>query len=269
MRYALVAALLTLAAGTAVAVGYFAIADVTAVTKHRTHVVRGDVSRIVVDSADGDVDVRATSADDVTVRETRHSWMREPELRMSLRDGVLDIAVECPNLSPGCADDLEITAPRDVRLAQVDVDSGDVSVAGLASGRVVARSDSGDVEVRGVGGPVVAAADSGDVLADDVRGALTLSADSGDVTGSRLHGDRVSGRADSGDVSLGLLVAPRLVTASADSGDVEVAVPTGRYRIEAAADSGEVDIERVLRDDLAGRRIDARADSGDVVVRGG
>ncbi len=268
MRLLLAAALLVTTAGVAVAIGVLAFSDTFASTERRTHEVRASVSRVVVQDSSGDVAVRPSDDGRVTVRETRRSWWREPEFHMSARDGVLLVSVDCPSGSPGCSDDLDIAVPRSLDSVRVEVDSGDVSLGSLRADRAVAHSDSGDVEVHGHAGPLDLATDSGDVLADDVHGVVTMAADSGDVTGRALRGDRVSGTADSGDVSVALLAAPRALVATADSGDVEVDVPTGRYRVDAEADSGDVDVMRVVRDDLAPRRIDARADSGDVVVRG-
>jgi hypothetical protein len=268
MRILLAVALLLTTAGIAVAFGVLAFADGFADTERRTHDVRASVSRVVVQGSSGDVDVRPSADGRVTVRETRRSLWREPEFHMSARDGVLLVSVDCPSASPGCSDDLDIAVPRSLDSVQVEVDSGDVSLGSLRARRTVAHSDSGDVEVRGHAGPLDLAADSGDVLAEDVRGAVRMAADSGDVTGRGLRGERVTGTADSGDVSIAVLAAPRALAVSADSGDVEVDVPSGRYRVAAEADSGDVEVERLLRDDLAPRRIDARADSGDVVVRG-
>jgi hypothetical protein len=268
MRIALWSGILLLVAGVAATVGLAVMADAFQRTDERQHVVRGSVSRVIVEGSNGDVSLRTSSAARVTVREQRRFWLRAPKLDLSLRDGVLRVAASCDGWAPGCSDDLEIAAPPSVRATDVSVDSGDVSVATRDASRIVATSDSGDVEVHGSRGAVEASTGSGDVSAEDVRGPLTMATDSGDVSGRRLRSTTVSGSSDSGDVSIGVLVTPRSVAATTDSGDVDVAVPSDRYRLDAETDSGDVALERIFRDDLAPHRIDARTDSGDVLVRG-
>jgi hypothetical protein len=237
-------------------------------TERRSHVLRGAVTRVVVEGTSGDVALRSGPAGRVTVAEKRHFWLHKPKLDLALRAGVLTVRVRCGHFGPGCSDDLRIAAPPGIGRASVDVDSGDVSLSAVDAGLVVARTDSGDVSVHGAPGAVDLRAGSGDLEADDVAGAARLETDSGDVTGRRLRGDRVSASADSGDVDVALLAAPRALTARADSGDVDVEVPADRYRIDADADSGDVRLDGLLRDDRSARRIDAHADSGDVTVRG-
>jgi hypothetical protein len=237
-------------------------------TERSSHVLRGDVSSVVVEGASGDVALRSGPAGRVTVAEKRRYWLRKPKLELSLARGVLTVRVQCSWFGPDCSDDLRITAPPGVDAAVVDVDSGDVSLRAFDAGRVVARTDSGDVSVRSAPGALDVRADSGDVEVDDVRGAVRLATDSGDVTGRGLRGPVVSASADSGDVAVALLVAPRALSAHTDSGDVDLDVPSDRYRVDADADSGDVSLDGLLRDDRAVRHIDARSDSGDVTVRG-
>ena len=219
-------------------------------TDHRSHVVRGTVSRVVVGADNGDVAVRSGPAGRVTVAESRHYLWRKPKLELTLRNGVLTVGVDCGGFDPGCSNDLGITVPRGVGQASVAVDSGDVELTGLDARRVDATSDSGDVD------------------ADDLSGTLSLETDSGDVSGRGLRGDRVEASTDSGDVDLGLLSAPLKLSAQTDSGDVDVDVPSDRYRVDADTDSGDVSVDGVLRDDTAARSIDVSTDSGDVNVRG-
>jgi putative adhesin len=216
---------------------------------HRSHVLRGTVSRVVVEGDSGDVALRPGRAGRATVSEERHFWLRKPKLALTLRDGVLTARVDCGDFGPACSDDLELTVPPDVARTSV-------------------TADSGDVRVRGAGGAVDLRADSGDVEAEDVSGDVHLRSDSGNVVARGVRARTVDARADSGDIDLALLAVPRSVSASADSGDVDLDVATGRYRVDADADSGDVDVDRVLRDDTAPNRIDAHADSGDVTVRG-
>ena len=233
LRRGLVVVVVVASVAVVVAAGLTVASLALSRTEHRTHVLRGTVSRVAVVGDSGDVRLRSATAPDVEVRETRRYWLGKPKLRLSLRAGMLVAAVRCPRFAPRCADDLEVTVPAGVREASVDVDSGDVEVSGLDARTVTAHSDSGD------------------------------------ISGERLRSATVAGTSDSGDVRLALDATPRTVKARTDSGDVEVTVPTGRYRIDAKTDSGDVNLDRVVRDDRAANRIDASSDSGDVAVRGG
>jgi Putative adhesin len=237
-------------------------------TETRSHVLRGAVSRVVVDGTSGDVVLRSGPAGRVMVQERRHFWLREPKLALSLRDGVLSVRVDCGSFGPDCSDDLRITAPAGIGSTDVEVDSGDVTLTAFDSRRIAASADSGDVTVHGARATVALSADSGDVEAEDVSGPASLVTDSGDVTARGLTGATVTASSDSGDVGLALAATPRRVSANTDSGDVDVDVPAERYRVDAGADSGDVRLDGVFRDDLATRRIDAHSDSGDVTVRG-
>lgn len=126
--------------------------------------------------------------------------------------------------------------------------------------RVMARSRSGDVSVRGTKGPVTAQSTSGDVVVADATDRIVIGSVSGDVRASNLNGDTratsVSGtievhgvtgdvRAEttSGDISL-LGATSKSVTAQTVSGDVEyegTIDASGRY--EFNAHSGDIRLE--------------------------
>jgi hypothetical protein len=218
-------------------------------TDDRSHVLRGPVSRVVVEGDSGNVALRSGPGGRVTLAEERHFWLRKPKLRLALHDGVLTARVDCGRFGPGCSDDLQLTVPPDVARTSVAADSGNVHVSGMR-------------------GAVDLSADSGDVDAEDVVGDVHLVADSGDITAHGLRAGTVDATADSGDIDLALVAVPRSLSASADSGNVALDVPSGRYRVDAGADSGDVDVTGVLRDDGAPNAIDAHADSGDITVRG-
>jgi DUF4097 and DUF4098 domain-containing protein YvlB len=126
--------------------------------------------------------------------------------------------------------------------------------------RVIARSTSGDVSVRGTKGPVDAQSTSGDVEVTEAIDRINIESVSGDVRASQLTGqirsEAVSGtieirdangdvRAEttSGDVSLTRVVS-RNVVATTVSGEVEyegTIDPNGRY--EFHAHSGDIRLE--------------------------
>jgi DUF4097 and DUF4098 domain-containing protein YvlB len=126
--------------------------------------------------------------------------------------------------------------------------------------RVIARSRSGDVSVRGTKGAVEAKSTSGDVEVTDASGRIVIESVSGDVRASQLNGDvrlesvggtievrdvtgEVRAETTSGDVSL-TGVTSRSVTATTVSGEVEYEGnidPNGRY--EFHAHSGDIRLE--------------------------
>ncbi len=191
-----------------------------------------------------------------------------------------------------------IEVPHDTEL-QVEVDSGDVEVAGLR-GPVVVRIDSGDVELSRIEGDLEVEVDSGDaegtelrgrarfdldsgnLALRDVRGPVRAVVDSGDVALADL-GPELELGVDAGDVSLASAVPDgarwRIET---DSGDVEVRLPHGsRCAVEAVTDYGDIDCELPLEvetDDEgaaargalgenATARIEISTDSGDITLR--
>jgi Toastrack DUF4097 len=149
-------------------------------TDHHSRVIRGDVSRVVVETRTGDVTLRPGDAGRVTVAETRRFWLRKPRLDVALRDGVLAIKVDCGSFGPACSDDLDVIVPAGV-------------------GRTRVSADSGDVDVTGMRGTIDLSADSGDIDADAITGDITMRAGSGDVTAGAVRADTVSASADSGD----------------------------------------------------------------------
>ena len=126
--------------------------------------------------------------------------------------------------------------------------------------RVIARSTSGDVAVKGTKGPVEAHSTSGDVEVTDATDRIILESVSGDVRAAQLSGDvrseSVSGTVEirdasgdlraettSGDVSL-LGVTSRNVYATTVSGEVEYdGTIDGNGRYEFHSHSGNIRLE--------------------------
>jgi DUF4097 and DUF4098 domain-containing protein YvlB len=130
--------------------------------------------------------------------------------------------------------------------------------------RVIARSQSGDITIRGTHGEVEASAQSGDLVIEDVNGRLDVKSFSGEVTVSNVVGD-VEISTQSGDLKLSDVrgnieigntsgditmhgVTAKIVRAKTTSGDVTydgTIDPAGRYELESH--SGDVRL-RVPRD---------------------
>jgi len=102
--------------------------------------------------------------------------------------------------------------------------------------RVIARSTSGDVTVRGTGAAVEASSTSGDVIVEDASRRIELNSVSGDVTGRTLKGT-VEATSVSGSVELEN--AEGDVHAGTTSGDIVLGHVTSRD-LEASTTSGEI-----------------------------
>jgi len=232
------------------------------VTGHVRVEVRTECGDVAVrEGPDGVVRVRGriwVSGPPDEVREVLEEIERRPPVEQTgstIRIGELPARPEWDNCSIGL--DWWIETPADTEV-QVEVDSGDVRIAGLR-GPAVVETDSGDVEVSRIEGDLNVQVDSGDVEGSQLRGRAWFDVDSGDLSLCDVRGP-VRAVVDSGDVALADL-GPEL-DLNVDSGDVSLAsaVPDGaRWRIET--DSGDVEV-RLPR----GSRclIEAEVSSGDL-----
>ncbi|MCC6930263.1 MAG: DUF4097 family beta strand repeat protein [Gemmatimonadaceae bacterium] len=125
--------------------------------------------------------------------------------------------------------------------------------------RVIARSTSGDVVIRGTGGAVEANSTSGDVMVEDATRRVELSSVSGDVSARKVRGtidvSSVSGTIElddvegelhanttSGDIQLGHVVS-RDIEASTTSGDITFSGSiSGDGRYEFNSHSGNIEL---------------------------
>jgi DUF4097 and DUF4098 domain-containing protein YvlB len=106
--------------------------------------------------------------------------------------------------------------------------------------RVMVRSSSGDIELRGTGGEVEAGSMSGDVLVDDAATRVEVASITGDLVVRRITGH---------------------LEASTVSGSIEVTETDGDLKAEST--SGDVIVER-----MRGRSIDLSTASGEVSYAG-
>lgn len=125
--------------------------------------------------------------------------------------------------------------------------------------RVTARSQSGDVAIRGTGGAVSAHTQSGDVTVETAAGHIDFGTLSGDVVASGLTGD-VNARAVSGDITLTDVTGN--VSAETVSGDVRLTHITSR-RVSAHSTSSDVSFDGAIAPD---GRYELGTHSGDVVL---
>ncbi|HTE44717.1 MAG TPA: DUF4097 family beta strand repeat-containing protein, partial [Gemmatimonadaceae bacterium] len=123
--------------------------------------------------------------------------------------------------------------------------------------RVIARTQSGDISVRGTRGEVEAHAQSGDVHIEDVVGRLDVVTISGEVTLATISGDAEISTI-SGDIKLTDLRGNADI--GAVSGDVDLRGVTGRV-IRIKTTNGDVGYDGLI--DPAGR-YEFASHSGDI-----
>lgn len=123
--------------------------------------------------------------------------------------------------------------------------------------RVLARSQSGDVTIRGTHGEVEVNAQSGDVIVEDVMSRLTVNTLSGGITAARIVGDVEIG-STSGDVKINDLRGN--VEVSTVSGEIDLRGLTSK-EVRAKTTSGDVTFDGLV--DAAGR-YEFGAHSGDI-----
>lgn len=125
--------------------------------------------------------------------------------------------------------------------------------------RVIARSTSGDVTVRGTGGEVEATSTSGDVIVEDAVRRIEIRSVSGDVTGRTLKGT-IEATSVSGSVEIEN--AEGDVHAGTTSGDIVLGHVTSRD-LEASTTSGELTFSGTLAPD---GRYEFHSHSGSVAL---
>jgi DUF4097 and DUF4098 domain-containing protein YvlB len=123
--------------------------------------------------------------------------------------------------------------------------------------RVIARSTSGDVSVKGTKGAVEARSTSGDVTVMDATDRIVLESVSGDVRGSQLTGEV---RSESVSGTIEIRDANGEVRAETTSGDVSLLGVTSRG-VFATTVSGEVEYDGTID---ANGRYEFHSHSGDI-----
>lgn len=123
--------------------------------------------------------------------------------------------------------------------------------------RVIAKSQTGDITIRGTHGEVSVTAQSGDIVIDDVSGRLEVRSWSGEVTASNIIGN-VDVSTQSGDLELSDVRGDIEVTNT--SGDITLRGITAKL-VRAKTTSGDVIYDGTI--DQSGR-YDFSSHSGDV-----
>lgn len=219
----------------------------TTETERRTLEVTG-ITRLVVDSHDGNVEVTGSERDDIRlVARVEHGLWRT-RLRIERDGDTWRASSNCPPFPGHCGVDYTIEVPRDLR--------------------VVARSGNGDVSARDLAAAAELFSANGNVRAANLSGDARLESRNGDVSGTALLGEVVEATSRNGDVSVDHASPPEHVVARSSNGDVEVAVPDDgepyALDMETANGSRTGDIRT---DPDSGRRLRIHSRNGDVTVR--
>ena len=254
-----------------------------------TEIGRGSVAVRATETAETRVEITGRDADQVTVRQDDdHVSVVGPRQRPGFGGDRLDVVVTLPTGSriavrTGSAD---IAVTGTVDTARLKSGSGDVRLE-AADGAVLVETGSGDVRLDTVRGDLKVKSGSGDVAVPVAEGGATISTGSGDIrlgrtggpvvvkTGSgdlevRAAGGDVAMTTGSGDLVIGRAARGR-VTVKAASGDVRLGVPSGvPVWTDISTVSGKI------RSDLTGAgrpaegvdhlEVRAKTVSGDVVL---
>jgi len=168
-----------------------------------------------------------------------------PVLQADEQSGSVDHDWSCDRR---CAIDLTVTLPDAMERIDVDLEVGDVDVAGL----------TGDLGI---------AVETGRIDVDGHTGDVGLTGGAGAIVARGLDADDAMATTGTGRIELALVRRPAVVTAEAGTGDVDVVVPAGAYALDVSTGVGSVNIDSGIReDDGADASITATAGAGSVSI---
>jgi DUF4097 and DUF4098 domain-containing protein YvlB len=195
------------------------------------HRFPGPVDTLHLRQRAGDVKVSMTPREDVRVMTRSHHIASEaPSILLDLRDGTLEVGYTRESGLGSSSVDFDIELPSGVT-------------------EVVARADSGDLELY------------------DLFGDVDARVGSGDVTGTGLFTRTAKVQTGSGDVELSFASPPEWVSIETGSGDVELVLPGAGWNLRLQTASGDVEVDPGMRGDSGERRIQVTTGSGDIRVR--
>ncbi len=159
---------------------------------------------------------------------------------------------------------LEILAPPESSLL-ARADSGGIQVEGI-KGPVDAKADSGGIEATGIGSEVRATTDSGGIHIRDIRGPVFARADSGGIEAVEVAG-AIDVATDSGGIRLSQ-TTPAPVRVRVDSGGASLKLaPSGGYDVNVSSDSGRITLpEMAVRGTISRQRAEGKVRGGGPLV---
>jgi DUF4097 and DUF4098 domain-containing protein YvlB len=242
----------------------------------------GDAPDLRIDHIAGPVTVRAGEGDEIRVRATKRAANRSDldriQVKMSQRDGALQIETSQPAGLSGAWVELEVATPASTRLdlhvfsgsvdvrglrddVAIDSGSGSVTVAGVAAG-VDVDVASGSLTIQDITGPISAGVDSGGVSIAGVRGDVGVHTGSGSIEVREASGNA---RLDSSSGSIDYQGTPRGdCRFTTKSGSITLLLPAGLdARVDLRTGSGEVDVDFAVDGQVTKRRVKGAIGSGD------
>jgi DUF4097 and DUF4098 domain-containing protein YvlB len=190
------------------------------------------VSKVVVDTDTGSVELKAGTAGSPVVveREERSSLGSSARSSESVSGSVLTVRADCRGVIGWCGVGYTVTVPPGTAVS-VTTSTGSVEAAGL-DGDLGVTTSTGSIELTG------------------------------------LRSARVTAEASTGSVELGFAAPPQDVRAETSTGSVEVVVPRDgtAYAVRDSTEVGSREVT-VPVDSSSTRRIEATASTGSVEVR--
>lgn len=205
-----------------------------------TEIGKGSVQVVATDTTETRVEVVGRDADHVQVRQDGDQiTVVGPKQRGIFGDHRLDVAITLPTQSTvavrtGSAD---IALRGTVGDGQLKSGSGDV-VVDVVAGALSAETGSGDIRVEEARAELKAKSGSGDVVVVEAAAGVLVSTGSGDVQLATTRGPLVV-KTGSGDVKVG--DAGSDVSVTTGSGDLVVSTAR-RGRVTAKAASGDIHV---------------------------
>ena len=193
-----------------------------------------------------------------------------PTVTVTERNGHLEVHAECPG-DPWwsvneCGVYLYISVPAS---ASVDATAHvyGVTTSAMRGGQRV-RTTSGPISIRDAGaGSIDAFATTGGVTVRNSRVEEVIArATRGPISLEDVRAAVIATKTSSGSISVDNAVQPDRVTAWTTSGDVDVRVPAGRYALGLKTRGERPEVEGVIDDQSAGRRIEVSTTSGRIFV---
>jgi DUF4097 and DUF4098 domain-containing protein YvlB len=202
---------------------------------------------VVIATNSADVNIVASDRSDVqvTTREKRSVW-GGGHIRMRGDAGGLELGDRCrdlPIVEDPCQVSVHLEVPRSTSV-RVVTGTGDLRAEHLEGGADLS-SATGDMHVLGVRGPVRVHAETGDVEVVAPAPDISVQTATGDVAIVASH--------------------PQTIRARAATGDIVLVVADLTYAVDAQSDVGDDEVF-VQRDDASPRQLQARTNTGDVIV---
>ncbi|MFD9425263.1 MULTISPECIES: DUF4097 family beta strand repeat-containing protein [unclassified Streptomyces] len=205
---------------------------------------------LTIVSENSSIELVSADVEQVEVERQVDGWVMlgsGPNTSWKMVDDTLTLKVTCDALTSNCDSLHRVKVPRGVSV-KAGSDNGRVSAAGFDT-PLDLSSDNGGVVVRDSRGPLKLVSDNGSVVAERISGTSVIArSDSGSVQlGFSTVPDLVDTVSDNGGITIDLPPGKQAyaVNASADNGDVSVEVArsdSSPHVVKARSDNGQVTV---------------------------